>query len=217
MVLVYLLYVDDSGSVKDTSCNHCVLAGFSVYETRPYWIEKAVNEIVRKYLPTYPETELHGSPMHSGKGQWRGIPRETRESLVMDILNLIASDRSIRLFASVIAKSATSNLDISGDLFTQVASRFDMFLGRIYKTDKEVQRGIAIFDKSTEEATIQRLSHVFTTTGHQWGRRLNNFAEVPLFLDSKMSRLIQIADLIAYSIMDYIRSSKNLYSNMGGY
>ena len=27
-----------------------------------------------------------------------------------------------------------------------------------------------------------------------------NFAEVPLFLDSKMSRSIQIADIIAYSI-----------------
>jgi hypothetical protein len=137
--------------------------------------------------------------MHSGHKAWRGIPQNIRENIMMEVLTLISLDRSIRLFASVIAKSATSNIDIFGDLFTQVASRFDMFLGRMYKHDKNPQRGIAIFDKSTSELTIQRLSHVFTTTGHQWGKRLNNFAEVPLFLDSKMSRSIQMADLIAYS------------------
>ena len=192
---MYLLYVDDSGSVNDKSCNYCVLAGFAAYETRTFWIGKAIDDIVNTYLPVYPEVELHGSPMRSGKGVWRGIPKEIREHLIIDILRLVSSDSGIRLFASIIAKSAAAGIDISGDLFTQVASRFDMFLGRMYKKNREAQRGIAIFDKSTEELTIQRLSHVFTATGHQWGKRLNNFAEVPLFLDSRMSRLIQLADL----------------------
>lgn len=164
---MYLLYVDESGSVKDKNTKYCVLAGFSVYETRPYWIEKEINAIIQRYLPTYPEVELHGSPMHSGKDEWRGIPKETRERIIIDVLKLVSSDSSIRLFASVISKAATSNIDIAGDLFTQVASRFDMFLGRIYKKHKDPQRGIAIFDKSTEEITIQRLSHVFINTGHQ--------------------------------------------------
>jgi hypothetical protein len=208
---MYLLYIDDSGSVTDTKCNHCVLAGFAVYETKPYWIEKTLNDIVNKYLPTFPDVEIHGSPMHSGNKEWRGIPKDIRESIIMDVLHLIASDRSIRLFASVISKSAAASSDISGDLFTQVASRFDMFLGRLYNTEKNPQRGIVIFDKSTSELTIQRLSHVFITTGHQWGKRLNNFAEVPLFLDSKMSRSIQMADLIAYSIFRYFEYNDSKY------
>jgi len=208
---MHLLYVDESGSVKDKNCTHCVLAGFSVYETRPYWIEKEINAMVQRYLPTYPETELHGSPMHSGKGEWRGIPKEIREHIIIDALSLVAADPGIRLFASVISKKATSNIDIAGDLFTQVASRFDMFLGRIYKTQRTPQRGIVIFDKSTEEITIQRLSHVFINTGHQWGKRLNNFAEVPLFLDSKMSRLIQVADLIAYSLFRHFEYNDSTY------
>jgi hypothetical protein len=86
-----------------------------------------------------------------------------------------------------------------------------MFLGRIYKKHKDPQRGIAIFDKSTEEITIQRLSHVFINTGHQWGKRLNNFAEVPLFLDSKMSRLIQVADIIAYAIFRHFEYNDSKY------
>ena len=207
---MYLLYVDEAGSVNDKLCNHCVLAGFAVYETKPYWIDKEINNILDRHIPTYPEIELHGSPMRSGKGVWRGIPKETRNAIMIDVLNIVAQDRSIRLFASVIAKSKSS-IDISGNLFTQVASRFDMFLGRKYKKSEEAQRGIVIFDKSTEELTIQRLSSVFTHVGHQWGKRLNNFAEVPLFLDSKMSRLIQLADLIAFSIFRYFEYNDETY------
>jgi hypothetical protein len=208
-----MLYVDDSGSVDDKRHKHCVLAGFAVYETKPFWIEKAVSDIVSCHIPAYPDIEIHGSPMRSGNGEWRGIPKEVREALIMDILSLVPADRNIRLFASVIAKSAAENIDISGDLFTQVASRFDMYLGRIYRKgrNKEPQRGIVIFDKSIKEPTIQRLSHAFTHTGHQWGKRLNNFAEVPLFLDSKMSRLIQLADLIAYSVFRYFEFNDDKY------
>jgi hypothetical protein len=63
-----------------------------------------------------------------------------------------------------------------------------MFLGRMYKRNKNPQRGIAIFDKSISELTIQRLSHIFTTTGHQWGKRLNNFFE---YKDSRYFSIIQ--------------------------
>jgi hypothetical protein len=195
--------VDDSGQVDDKNCNHCVLAGFAVFETKTFWIEKAINDIVSKHLPTYPDIEIHGSPMRSGKGEWRGIPVETRNSIIMDILSIIPPDRGIRLFASVIAKKKTPNPEnINDDLFTQIASRFDMFLGRVYKQSglKNSQRGIAIFDDSRNELSFQRLSHIFSNTGNQWGNRHNNFSEVPLFLNSKMSRLIQLADLIAYSI-----------------
>ncbi|MCV5340687.1 DUF3800 domain-containing protein, partial [Escherichia coli] len=34
---------------------------------------------------------------------------------------------------------------------------------------------------------------------YEYGK-LRNFSEVPLFLDSKASRLIQLADLVSYSI-----------------
>ena len=43
------------------------------------------------------------------------------------------------------------------------------------------------------------MSHRFSRTGHRWGT-LRNLAEVPLFLDSKASRLIQLADIVAYAI-----------------
>jgi hypothetical protein len=61
------------------------LAGFSVYETKPFWIEKAINDIVYGYLPTYPDVELHGAPMRTGGKEWRGIPQQIRENIIMDV------------------------------------------------------------------------------------------------------------------------------------
>jgi hypothetical protein len=200
---MHLLYIDDSGSVVDKKCGHCVLAGFSVYETRTYWLEKAVNDIITAYLPAYPDVELHGTAIRSGSREWRGIPHDIREAILVDILNLMnKSYPQVILFGSIIAKTVFSPKDdITEDLFTQVATRFDKYLGRINsKNQKAHERGIAIFDKSSAEIEIQKLSRAFTNTGHRLGGRFHYFAEVPLFLDSKMSRLIQLADVIAYSL-----------------
>ena len=81
--------------------------------------------------------------------------------------------------------------------FEQLSSRFDQFLLRLHRQN-DTQRGINIFDKSTYEATIQTLATDFRTIGHTWGI-LRNLSEVPLFIDSRASRLIQLADVVAYS------------------
>jgi hypothetical protein len=209
---MHLLYIDDSGVVFDKNCRFCVLAGFSIYETQTYWIEKAINDITAKFFPAFPNIELHGTDMRSGKNEWRHLPSQVREAAMLELLNLVkTSFPKINLFGAVIDKTAASGIDISEYLFTQVASRFDMFLGRIFKNKGTHERGIAIFDKSVTELTIQKWSHTFQAIGHQWGSRLHNFAEVPLFLDSKMSRLIQLADLIAYAIYRNYEAGDNTY------
>jgi len=81
--------------------------------------------------------------------------------------------------------------------FEQLSSRFDLFLKRLHHRGN-TQRGLIILDKSTYETTIQNLATDFRTIGHTWDV-LRNLSEVPLFLDSRASRLIQLADLVAYA------------------
>ncbi|MDK4700477.1 DUF3800 domain-containing protein [Kingella negevensis] len=50
-----------------------------------------------------------------------------------------------------------------------------------------------------QEKAIQLLAREFKNDGHSYGK-LRNFAEVPLFLDSQSSRLIQLADLVSHAI-----------------
>jgi hypothetical protein len=197
---MYLLYVDDSGLVTDTNCRHCVLAGFAIRETKTFYVQRNIDEMVLKELDRA-DVELHGTHMRTGKGAWRGIPKEKRERLLLSVLDYIAAnypDQFI-LFGAALAKSANQSVSLNEELFTQITSRFDMLLKRRY-AKKKPTKGIAIFDKSTSEQQFQIWSQVFQKTGNHWGGTLANFAEVPLFLDSKMSRLIQLADLIAYSL-----------------
>ena len=212
---MYLLYVDDSGLVTDKNCQHCVLAGFAIRETQTYWVQQAIDDIVLKHTGRV-DLELHGTHIKTGKNEWRNIlPKQRREDLIYDILNYIASNypQQFILFGVVLNKQSNQNISISEELFTQITSRFDKFLKRRYAKTEQAARGIAIFDKSISELHFQSLSQTFQKTGNRWGDTLANFVEVPLFLDSKMSRLIQLADIIAYSLFrKYEHSDEGYFS-----
>jgi hypothetical protein len=203
---MYLLYIDDSGAIHDHQLNHAILAGFSIFETQTHWIDIEIEKIMQAHLPFSPQLEIHSSDMFKGTKMWRGIPEELRVAIMLDVLRLISNsynqNANIILFGAVINKGcdhAKEIADLEQYMFTQVISRFDKFLQRKYIKNNKHSRGIAILDKSTSERTMQTWARSYKTIGHQWGL-LRNFSEVPLFLDSKMSRLIQLADLIAYSM-----------------
>jgi Protein of unknown function (DUF3800) len=204
---VHLLYLDESGHSHDPASEFFVLAGFSIFERQTHWLEQQIDPIALRFSPANPkEIEFHGSPMRSGKDEWKGVPPADRVQAVVDILSLL-SDRQLQLkvYASVIEKKLFNPADILEKSFENIASDFDEYLRTLYRK-KNPQRGLVILDTSNYEEKIQTLSHLFKYEGHANGR-LRNFAEVPLFLNSKASRLIQMADLIAYWIFRYFQSS----------
>lgn len=209
---MYLLYVDESGAVHDPSQELFVLAGFCTFERQAHWISAQLEKIAERFSPGEPASiELHGNPMLKGKKPWRYFPLEDRERAVTDALSTIKSDPYNRVFACVIRKAAVSPRDPVEVAFEQIASRFDRYLIRLHKSGN-TQRGLIIFDKSTYETTIQALATDFKTIGYTWGI-IRNFAEVPLFLDSKASRLIQLADLVAYAVFrKYTRNDNEYFS-----
>lgn len=203
---MHLLYLDDSGSVSDKTDRYVVLAGFCVNEKQTHWIDKGMNELVRPYAgeDVY-SWEFHGTDMRDkGRKIWRILPYEKRKEILLSALSLI-TENNLRLFAAVIDKTTCSpEDDLTKLLFEQTTSRFDLFLSRInFKKRTSIkEKGILIVDRAKKELEIQKLSLDFKHCGHTWGK-LKNMAEVPLFLDSRSSRLIQLADLIAFSIYRY--------------
>lgn len=125
--------------------------------------------------------------------------RGLRDQAITDALSVAGSNRDHRIFAVVVNKSAISPQDPVLYAFEQLTSRFDQFLARKYRQG-DTQRGIILFDKSVHERSLQNLARDFRSVGHTWGV-LRNLSEVPVFLDSKASRLIQLADLIAYAVL----------------
>ena len=209
---MYLLYVDESGSTNDPNQDFFILSGIVVSERRTHWIEQSMNKIAQRFSPDTPyDFELHGSPMRSGRNEWKGLPLEQRMQAIEDCLNLI-KEQKITIFSAVMQRGYSSGKDIITECFEQIASRFDMFLSRLNSRNikGEKQRGIAIFDKSSTEKSIQALARQFRNDGHSYGK-LRNFSEVPLFLDSKASRLIQLADLVSFAIYRYYAHQDNQF------
>lgn len=205
---MYLLYLDDSGSVKNAEDKYIVLAGISVYEQAPYFLSNQLDDLAKKVSPQgYKEVEFHGTAIFSGRKEWRSVAKNERVEVYKEALSIIAkSGSNVRLFGAAIHKKAlaesTTPKDSMEFAFEQLCSRFDLFIKRLHHSqDSKLkgQRGLIIFDKSAYETSLQGLAHDFREKGHAWGLT-RNITEVPLFVDSKATRMIQYADLIAYAM-----------------
>jgi hypothetical protein len=128
---------------------------------------------------------------------------EERRSVIIDAL---LTARSLRgqweLFGAVVDKGALSPEDPVEYAFEQISSRFDQFLGRLYRRGHGPQRGLIVLDKpekSTQETRLQHLASEYRTFGNRWGT-MRNLVDVPFFVDSRATRLIQYADLVSYAL-----------------
>jgi hypothetical protein len=200
---MHLLYLDESGSVADPAQAFFVLAGVAVFERKTHWVEQKLNAIAERFAPATPHAvELHGSPMRSGREGWKAHPLADRLAAIREALQIGVADhhpKSVRLFGAVIRKAALPGDDPVTHAFEQLSNRFDLYLKRLHHKHGDPQRGLMLFDKSSTEQRIQTLAREFKYTGHGWGKT-SNYAEVPVFLDSRASRLIQLADLVAFAL-----------------
>ncbi len=209
---MHLLYVDESGLATDSKQSHFVLAGFSVFERTPHWIEAELDAIAARFDAHEPKSvEFHGSPMRTGAKQWRQVPLADREQAIKDALQVVVT-KHCRLFGAVLNKSRFSGQDVTQVAFEQVSSRFDQYLGRLHRQG-DTQRGLILFDKCSVERRIQTMAREFKTTGHTFGK-LRNLAEVPVFVDSEASRLIQLADLVAYALFRHHEFNDSSFYNI---
>lgn len=216
---MHLLYLDESGN--DPSLPFFVLAGVSVSERQTHWIEQDMNAIAKRFTnDALTDIELHGSPMHTGNKRWRKVEPELRTQAIKDALEIGIAQRwkyGVRLFGAVIKRDILTHGQNAIDVaFEQVCARFDMMLTRLNRKQSAKnnppypERGLILFDKAANELTIQAIAKEFKYEGHQWGRT-KNYAEVPVFLDSESSRLIQLADLVAYALYQNFAHKNDSY------
>ncbi len=213
---MYLLYLDDSGSIPNPTEEYFVLGGVCVPERSLSWLSSQLDEIASQITPSDPsQVEFHASEIFSGRNPpWNQYKKkEERIELIQRILNSLKNANSdIVTFACAIHKNSYQNFDPMKIAFEDLCSRFDMYLNRRYHETNVSHKGIVIFDKSVYETSLQQLSMEFRQIGTRW-REVRNIREVPFFVESKASRLIQLADHVAYSVFRRYNAGDLTYFN----
>lgn len=199
-----LLYLDDSGSAANPTEDYVVLGGVSVYEAQVHHLTTRLDALAQELFPDLPPTsvEFHASVVFSGRqAPWNRLrSKEERIHVIRQVLDLFAeSYDSARAFAMAIHKASFPNHDYMHTAFEDLCSRFDLYLNRQQANGRDRDRGLLVLDKSSYETSLQRLAHDFRLQGTRW-RILRNIVEVPLFVESHASRLIQMADHVAYAV-----------------
>ena len=113
-------------------------------------------------------------------------------------------------FACAVHKDSYPGKDSMEIAFEDLCSRFDKQLKRIHHIENNPQRGIIILDKSSYETSLQKMAKEFRELGTRWGD-LNNLVDVPLFVDSKASRLVQLAAHVAYAVFRRYNAGDTTY------
>jgi|688.fasta_scaffold467822_1 hypothetical protein len=135
------------------------------------------------------------------------LTREERIACLEELAQQLASWTDVRIFADAISKADFVNAQISPYemAFEQVLARFQAFLSFKHGT------GIMVHDKNeTVAPRLTRLARQFHSNGTLY-RQIPDIVETPLFVDSSMTSMIQMADLCAYALRRLLENSETRF------
>lgn len=193
---MHILYLDDSGSYQNPKEDYFVLGGVSVPEASIRWLSHEVEKIALEIDPNYPEAvEFHAAEIFRGHDQpWKDMQKQDRIQIIQRVLfTLKNANPNIVTFACAVHKASFPNEDPVIKAYEDITSRFDLYLQRI-AIDSDTQRGLVVLDKSSYETGLQELASQIRRSGNKWGSYTKGICEVPFFVDSRASRIIQLAD-----------------------
>lgn len=181
---MHLLYLDDSGSAGNPTEEYLVLGGVSVFEAQADWITSELDKLAQSFGAANPhDLEFHASTIFSRRQHpWDGLSR----------------DEARGAFACAVHKRSFPDRDPMEMAFEELCNRFDRYLSRL-RVAGDRQRGLVILDQSAHETSLQAMARQFRRLGTAWGV-VRNLADTPLFIDSRASRMVQLADHVAYAV-----------------
>ena len=198
-----LLYLDDSGSVENPAEEYLVLGGVSILESEVQRVTQKLDHLAETIHPEDPDSvEFHASEIFARRKNsvWRDMKREEVQGIIQSVLRILSESRdSVQVFACAVHKKSFPKDDPMKLAFEDLCSRFDFYLKRISAEDNR-QYGILILDNSSHETILQKMARDFRTLGNQWGKKIRTIVDTPLFVDSRVSRIVQLADHVAYAV-----------------
>lgn len=135
------------------------------------------------------------------------LTEKERRQFVRDLAKIVGSWGNARIFAEVIDKSNYTppihTLTPTTQAFEQLVLRIEKFLEKKSSRGHNA-RGILIYDNNPSVASqlTQNMKNYFRRG--TFLSQVKHLVEVPLFIDSSFSGMVQIADLCAYALRRYV-------------
>lgn len=122
------------------------------------------------------------------------LSRNERIILGQELADLVGSWSDVRLFSDAHSKQHTNGADHYTMAFEQIVTRFNTYL-----TVTNGPLGILVQDNN--QTVANRLTEVMRSyhrSGTAWSR-ITKIIETPLFVDSALTSMVQLADLCSYA------------------
>ncbi len=136
---------------------------------------------------------------------------DERMSLAAEIAQRISKWGFARLFAECVDKvyfdPAKTVRDVDEQSFEQIVSRFEQYLHLMEKGGSGSCYGVLIHDNNETVAKKHtEMMKIFHQRGTLW-TQVKHIIETPLFVDSQLTSMVQIADVCAYSLRRYLENN----------
>jgi hypothetical protein len=214
---MFLLYVDESGTPESEDQNYFVLGAVAIYETQAFYLSRNFDNIQDKWFPASAESvEFHSANIRNRNEVFRKFKVDEGKQIFSDLCNSILgiSDKALTLFGIAIHKASFPTDDPIEKAFYELCGHFDVFVKRINESGMyEKNRALMILDSSKYSGHLDKLLLGYQRHGGTKFGRVYYFADAPAFANSGTSRLLQAADLVAYSLYRYYEKNDTFLFN----
>ena len=139
------------------------------------------------------------------------LSHDERRRAVRDVARTVSRWGFARLFAECVDKTHfdpdRSFRSIAEQAFEQVVSRFEQYLQSEHRNSSTNDaHGLLVHDHNhTIASRHTRLMRSFHASGTPW-TDVHRIIETPFFVDSQLTRMVQVADLCAYALRRYVEN-----------
>jgi hypothetical protein len=222
-----LLFIDESGDygLIEGGSKYFVLAGVALpaqnWKEYFWQIQEARRWIVQHYAISF--QELKGKDIFAHKGPFfnSSIRPLDLERIYERLLDLLC-DTKVELFAGVFSKTDFLSKFQSPDLqrlvkpfnehsWREFLRAYDQYLVDLAESSDQPQNGIVYFDRDPgQEKTVRKVVREFARAiSKDSSHPSAGIIEDPILRDSKESFIIQMADILAYSVYRLVSGPNN--------
>ena len=174
---------------------------------------KARNEEILRLQKEKPRRVKQTRKNYRNTEAYAHLTLAERQDTVMELARLISEWGVVRLFAECIDKlhfdPSLTNTTADEQAFEQIVSRFEHYL---QNTDGGY--GLLIHDNNQTVARRHtELMKRFLQRGTLW-TEIRHVIETPMFVDSQLTNMVQLADLCAYALRRYLENSETALFNL---